>query len=240
MRLFLSLLLLCPALLLAEPKDIDLYMPDAPPLAALGNGQHGITGDIAIMALERAGYRASLRSEPWLRAQKRAQESQLALLVPLSRTPEREARFTWVANILPMPRAFFSLQPPVNSLEEARQRYRLVAVGLGTAQEEILRGAGFSDAQLYPLRLGERPVRMVRMGRVDAWFTTEAEGRFQWDSGPALHMSPPMANTDMYIACSLQCDPVLARAVHLAVEQMRQDGTLQRVIDHYLPPATNR
>lgn len=229
----LSVLLPCSSY--AEPRDIQLYMPDAPPLALHGDNGHGITGDIAVMALQRAGYNAVVVNAPWARAQKRTQESQDIMIVPLSRTPEREAHFTWVANIQPLHRAFFTLDNPVASLEEARQRYRLVAVGLGSAQEEILRRSGFRDDQLYALKLGDQPIQLVRRGRVDAWFTTELEGRHLWDAGPDLAMSALLAPLDMYIACSLQCDPQLVKAVHDALEHMRKDGSLQRISERYVP-----
>ncbi|SHM49968.1 substrate-binding periplasmic protein [Pseudomonas punonensis] len=229
----LPLLLCCSAV--AEPRTIQLFMPDAPPLALHGDDGHGITGDIAIMALQRAGYGVAVQNMPWPRAQRRTQELSDALIVPLSRTTEREALYTWVANIQPLYRAFFTLDNPVSSLEEARQRYRLVAVGLGSAQEEILRRAGFASDQLYALKLGDRPIQLVRRGRVDAWFTTDLEGRHQWDSGPELAMSALLAPQDMYIACSLQCDPQLVKTVHDTLETMRSDGSLQRIIERYVP-----
>lgn len=229
------LLLLLPCSLPAELRDIQLYMPDAPPLALQGEDGHGITGDMAIMALQRAGYNPVVVNVPWPRAQIRVQESRDVMIVPLSRTPQREEQFTWVANIQPLYRAFFTLDKPVASLEEARQRYRLVAVGLGSAQEEILRRNGFSNDQLYALKLGDRPIQLVRRGRVDAWFTTELEGRHMWDDGPDLAMSALLAPLDMYIACSLQCDPRLVQSVHRALEGMRKDGSLQRITERYVP-----
>jgi len=39
----------------------------------------------------------------------------------------------------------------------------------------------------------------------------------------------------MYIACSLQCDPTLVESVHDALEGMRRDGSLQRIIERYVP-----
>lgn len=236
LRLLACLLsLLLPCSLAAEPREIQLYMPDAPPLALHGDDGNGITGDAAIIALHRAGYRVALRNAPWPRAQKRTQESRNVMIVPLSRTPERERLFTWVANIQPLHRAFFTLDNPVASLEEARQRYRLIAVGLGSAQEEILRRNGFTDDQLYALKLGDRPIQLVRRGRVDAWFTTELEGRHLWDTGPELAMSTLLEPMDMYIACSLDCDPQLVKSVHEAMESMRSDGTLERILKRYIP-----
>lgn len=228
-------LALTPTLLFADAREIELYMPDAPPLSIPDAGeQRGITGDVAVMALQRAGFQPRIRTAPWLRAQKRVLASDRILIVPLTRTPEREQRFTWIAKILPLRRAFFSLEHPADSLEEARQRYRLVAVGLGTAQEEILRQAGFSDAQLYALKLGEHPAQLVRRGRVDAWFTTVPEGRYRWDEQPALAMGSPLSGNDMYIGCSAHCDPELVQGLRSAMTQMRSDGSLQQIIQRYL------
>ena len=48
-------------------------------------------------------------------------------------------------------------------------------------------------------------------------------------------MSALLAPLDMYIACSLQCDPQLVTAVHDALEGMRHDGSLQRIVERYVP-----
>ncbi|MBC9250777.1 hypothetical protein A9179_10860 [Pseudomonas alcaligenes] len=219
----------------AEPREVEIYMAEAAPLTMISGVRHGLIGDVAFAVLERAGYRAVVRNAPLLRAQKRVMEGRNVLITPLSRTPERESRFTWAVNVLPLQRAFFTLDEPVTSLEAAK-RYRVIAVGTGTAQVEILRANGFREDQLHSLRLGESPVQLLRIGRVDAWFTTIPEGRHDWDGGPALRMSPPLAATDMYIGCSLDCDPVLVQALRKAIESMRADGSLQRMIEVYLPP----
>ncbi|WP_437880924.1 substrate-binding periplasmic protein [Pseudomonas sp. LRF_L74] len=216
---------------------VELYIPQAPPLAMPEPGHHhGITGDLTLEAIRRAGYQAILHTAPWLRIQKQVQEGSGRLIIPLTRTPERESLYTWVAPIMALPRAFFSLDEPVASFEEARKRYRNIAVGLGTVQLEILLANGFRREQIHALRLGENPVALLQKKRIDAWFTTVPEGLYimQEAAQPTLRMSPPLTDSQLYLGCSLDCDPQVVEALREAFDSLRNDGSIQRIYDSYL------
>lgn len=222
----------------AVPAQVELYLPDAPPLTIISEEQrHGIIGDLTLSALAKAGVAVQLRALPWARAQKYVQEKDNALIIPLSRTPERESRYTWIAPVMSMGRAFFSLKWQVKDFEEARQRFRTVAVGLGSAQEEILRANGFSNEQIYAVKIGENPAQLLLMGRVDAWFNGIPETTYIWSklSPRRLFRSPELSTLDLYLACSLQCDPELVGSLRQAVEQLRRDGTLEALKREYAP-----
>ncbi|MEN0108829.1 MAG: amino acid ABC transporter substrate-binding protein, partial [Pseudomonas sp.] len=157
--------LLCThALALAEPPSVDIFIPDAMPLAASHDAMdHGLMGDVALEVIKRAGYRAAIKTEPWLRAQKRVREGHNLLLVPLSRTPEREEKYTWVTAVFPLARAFFTFDTPVQTFAQARTRYQRIGVSSGTAQEEILRANGFAKEQIYSLQLGDHPLKLLEL-----------------------------------------------------------------------------
>lgn len=230
--------LLAPLSLSAHAQEpLELHMPDAPPLTFVSfKGGYGMVGDVALAAIARAGYLSHIYVTPWLRAQQRVSRGHNQLIIPLSRTPEREAQYTWIAPIAPLERAFFSLDAPVADFAEARQRYQRIAVGTGTAQMEILKSQGFSDKQIVSLKLGDNPARMLELGRVDAWFTGAPEGLYQWPkSGNSLQMSPIMDSTDMYLACSKYCDAELQENLRSAVEALRAEGTIQRMLETYQP-----
>ncbi|PTS86520.1 amino acid ABC transporter substrate-binding protein [Pseudomonas sp. HMWF032] len=212
-------------------------MPDAPPLTfASFQGGYGMVGDVALAAISRAGYLSHIHVTPWLRAQQRVSRGQNMLIIPLSRTPEREALYTWIAPIAPLERAFFSLDAPVADFAEARKRYRRVAVGMGTAQMEILKDQGFTDEQIVSLKLGDNPARMLELKRVDAWFAGVPEGLYQWHkSDNRLQMSPVLDSTDLYLACSKDCDAQLQENLRKAVEGLRAEGMIQRIQDTYRP-----
>ncbi|MCG6576062.1 amino acid ABC transporter substrate-binding protein [Pseudomonas sp. AF32] len=221
-----------------DPLLIELHILDAPPLTFVDDPRgHGIVGDIAMEAMARAGYAVKVHVLPWARAQKHVSEERDHLIAPLSRIPVREDRFTWIASIMPMERAFFSLDRQVDSFAQARETYRKIGVGLGSAQEEILRSEGFGDDQIYPLTIGDNPAQMLLMGRIDAWFNGVPESRYIWPkvSERPLLMSPVGSNADLYLACSKQCAPKMVQDLREAVEALRQDGTFERIQALYLP-----
>lgn len=137
---------------------------------------------------------------------------------------------------MPMERAFFSLDRQVSSFAEARKVYRVIGVGLGSAQEEILRSQGFSNEQIYPLAIGDNPAQMLLKGRIDAWFNGVPESQYIWPkvSEQKLLMSPVMSKVDLYLACSKQCSAQLVQDLREAIETLRSDGTVARVQGSYL------
>ena len=236
-RLFLWIGLLLACNVLGAPLPLDLFMLDAPPLTLVDASKgHGIVGDAALLAIANAGYVAHIQAPPWARSQKYVSEKQDLLIVPLSRTPEREEQFIWIAPIMSMDRAFFCLEHPVSSFAEAKKVYRVIGVGLGSAQEEILRTQGFNSQQIYPLTIGDNPAQMLLKGRIDAWFNGVPESQYIWKkvSGRKLLMSPIMSTVDLYLACSKQCSTELVDSLRKAVEALRSDGTLERIQKAYL------
>jgi polar amino acid transport system substrate-binding protein len=221
-----------------EPTVIELHIPDAPPLTFVNDPRgYGIVGDVAVAAMARAGYTVKVHVLPWARAQKHVSEDQDLLIAPLSRIPGREDHFTWIAPIMPMERAFFSLDRQVQSFAQARETYRKIGVGLGSAQEEILRSEGFSEEQIYPLTIGDNPAQLLLMGRIDAWFNGVPESRYIWPkvSKRKLLMSPVGSSADLYLACSRQCSPKMVKELREAVDALRASGELKRIRGVYLP-----
>ena len=220
----------------AEPRSVDLYFAEAPPLSMLDqSGLHGIVGDVTLKAATRAGYALNFVQVPWARAQQSVRKGVDKLIIPLTRTPEREADYTWIAPIMTMDRAFFSLHKRVETLQQARETYARIAVGRGSAQEQKLRAEGFSDNQIYPFEIGENPAQLLLMGRVDAWFNGIPETQSIWRkvSTQPLQVSPAFMSSDLYLACSRDCDAVLVRKLSAAVEALRKDGSQERIRKSY-------
>lgn len=235
-------LALSPLAWASPPHSIDLYLLDAPPLTLLGqDGRYGIVGDATRKAASMAGYDLHLVSVPWSRAQRTVATGQDQLIIPLTRTPDREAQYTWIAPVMTMDRAFFSLDKRVENFAQARTTYHRIAVGMGSAQEVKLREEGFSDEQIYPLKIGENPAQMLLLGRVDAWFNGVPESRHIWDevSTRPLLMSPALMTSDLYLACSRQCAQPLVERLRAALDALRANGTLERMVEDYThePPS---
>ncbi len=221
-------------------EPLQLHMPDAPPLTLLHyEGGHGMVGDVTLAAIALSGRLTRVIAEPWPRAQARVATGENLLIIPLSRIPEREDRYTWIAPIMVLERAFFSLDEPVTSFAQARQRYQRIGVGLGTAQVDILRREGFAEEQIVQLKLGDNPAILLERGRIDAWFTGIPEALYIWDRyaerQQALRMSPTLASTDLYLACSKLCDPQLVEQLRAALADLEARGISQRLRQAYLP-----
>ena len=221
-------------------EPLQLHMPDAPPLTLLQyEGGHGMVGDVTLAAIALSGRLTRVVAEPWPRAQARVATGENLLIIPLSRIPEREDRYTWIAPIMVLERAFFSLDEPVTSFAQARQRYQRIGVGLGTAQVDILRREGFAEEQIVQLKLGDNPAILLERGRIDAWFTGIPEALYIWDRyaerQQALRMSPTLASTDLYLACSKLCDPQLVEQLRAALADLETRGVSQRLRQAYLP-----
>lgn len=221
-------------------EPLKLYMPDAPPLTLHHyRGGHGMVGDVVLAALARTGRLTQIIAEPWPRAQARVTNSSNLLIIPLSRTPEREDQYTWVAPIMVLERAFFSLDEPVASFSEARQRYRRIGVGMGTAQVAILQREGFGEEQIIQLKLGENPARLLTLGRIDAWFTGVPEALYIWEGSEhrrqPLRRSPVLASTDLYLGCSKTCDAQLVEQLRAAIAELEREGISQRLREAYMP-----
>lgn len=216
---------------------VDFYFPEAPPLTMANQGdEHGIVGDIALQAMTMAGYSAHSVSPPWPRAQRDVSTGKDMLIAPLSRTQSRENNFTWIAPLLTMDRTFFSLDRRVESFDEARRAFKLIAVGLGSAQETRLREEGFSDSQIYPLKIGDNPAQMLLKGRVDAWFNGVPETRYIWKqiSDRPLVMSRVLMTANLYLACSKECDAHMVDSLRAAIDTLQANGTAEKIEAGYL------
>ena len=223
----------------AAEEPLNLHMPDAPPLTLHNDSRgYGMAGDITLAAIALSGRTVRIIDEPWARAQVNVATGHNQLIIPLSRTPDREANYTWIVPLMPLERAFFSLDEPVRSFDQARQRYQRIGVGLGTAQVEILRREGFTDEQIIQLKLGENPATLLELGRIDAWFTGIPEALYIWSkSSPQrqqLRQSPVMASSELYLACSKACDSQLVEQLKAAVVQLESSGESLRLRQVYV------
>jgi polar amino acid transport system substrate-binding protein len=104
-----------------------------------------------------------------------------------------------------------------------------------------LRDEGFSDEQIYPLKIGENPAQMLLLGRVDAWFNGVPESRYIWRevSDRPLLMSPVLMTADLYLACSRDCAEPIVKGLREAVATLRKDGTLERLMEVYAQDAAH-
>jgi polar amino acid transport system substrate-binding protein len=219
-------------------QEVSVYLMEVPPLTMNTPERKGLVGDIVFEAIQRAGYHPRVIVMPSNRAMAvvGALESQDALIIPLARVEDREARFTWIAPIVKVNRAFFALNRSVGSFDEARAAFNQIGVSRGTAGLSILRKEGFNERQLYEINQGEGALRMLLMGRIDAWYGPVAEGKALLKAIDPEHRavaSALMGPTYNYLGCSKNCSAELVARLGRALKAMDADGSTRAIRIRY-------
>ena len=228
--------MLCCAVAFAT--EVKLFMMEVPPFTVNEPTRKGIVGDIVLEAIRRAGHTAQLIVVPSARAMSlvESEQSEDQFLMPLARQPAREAHYSWIAPVIKINRAFFSLDRKVRSFDEARASFRHIAVARGTAGVNILHDHGFSDTQIYRVSDTIAGAKMLMLGRVDAWYGPELQFRsWQHEADPTerAQASALLGTTDNYLVCSLRCDPPLQAQLADAIAKMRKDGSIKAIEARY-------
>jgi polar amino acid transport system substrate-binding protein len=221
----------------ASARTLEIYTLDAPPLVIEQGDNHGIHGDVLLEAVKRAGFEAKLVFLPWRRGQDTVANGEDMLIIPLARTPEREPIYTWISNIYTVERTFATIDAPLDSIDQVKSKKATVLVGQGSAQEQLLLKNGVDKAQLQSQVIGKSEIEMLLSGRVNAWLNSTPETLWKWkQSGhkEKVFIGKAIASDDVYVACSKKCSTDITGPIGKAIDGMRQDGTIKKIIDKYL------
>lgn len=218
-------------------EALKIYSVDAPPMTMDNPSQRGFVAEITLEALKRAGYDAEMIFIPWKRGQQEVAEGENLLIIPFSRTSAREANYTWIAPIFKLERSFAAIGKSIDSYDQAKAELKSVIVGQGSAQEELLKAAGFTASQMRIVKIGQKETDLLSPQGEDAWFNGTPETLWRWKQAgrtETLVVGKAIDANDIYLACSLKCSPRIVERLQAAVAALEADGTLQRVMDKYL------
>jgi polar amino acid transport system substrate-binding protein len=219
----------------AAHAQVPLYLMTMPPLVINAEGRRGMVGDVVLEAMKRAGIEAQVLVEPNPHALAVVRDKADTYIAAISRTPEREQFYTWIAPIVPIHRAFFTVGKRIDSFADARRSLRRIAVSRNTANEEVLLREGFDRSQLVSVNAGESAPRMLVAGRIDAWFNLvpESETLLNQISAAGVVAGRPLSSSDLYLACSRSCDGNNVRKLEAALAAMKADGTTRKLMKRY-------
>jgi len=241
-RLFLACLCVNATLAVWTEQPVRVFLLPNPPYSyapsdASGTPQ-GFLPDL-FATLKVPGYSWTLEMLPWARAlvETRSDVTGRVILPTLTRTPDRESMFRWIAPIQ-FPRYFFLGRGPVDStLRPSDLRDRSVAVLLGNSSDDWLKAHGFSS--LIEVATVEQMVKLVRSGRADFLLKDLTGLRFFLRSnglGPGdLVLGPEVKDLELplYVVGGLDVEPALERGLAEALARLRRNGTLDRLWDHW-------
>jgi len=236
--------LLC--LLLCTPVSAEQYQVVteewAPYNYQENNRLTGISTEIvrAIMALTGDDFEVVLL--PSMRSTRALKTRPKTIMYSLFRTPEREPLYKWVGPIVEEsihPYQLASAQPPVNSLEQLLHAPQVTTRHAGLIPD-TLQSLGFSNleksatesVQLYRMLLARRT--HIIIGDTDAGVAYYSH---QLNIAPGTLRRIPLElfRSSLYIAFSPDSDDKLVAAWAAALEQLRQSGELERILNRYNP-----
>ena len=205
-----------------------------PPLMIAGNPERpGSSVEILLEAARRAGREVRLEFLPFRRALKTVQHGRNVLQPSLFRRPEREPLYTWVVQTNVVQNTFNTVGAPIDTLEQGRD-LTWVGVEHSSALDLLLTGAGYDN--LSRVDRPEINAQKLMNGRIDAWALPHLVAVDIWKRQgfdvPLIGGASLMAEQN-YIIASPDTDAAVLAAYRAAVEDMREDGTLQAILEKY-------
>lgn len=206
----------------------------------------GVQLDVSIEALRRMGCRVKLVEMPFARALVELEHGELDVLTGAFRRPEREA-YAWFSapvlrsrNMLYIRRADAARWNFKSLLELRRSPFRLgaqIGVVYGPDYVSLMRDAGYARG-VTKISNRHGLWQMLERGRIDGVIADELTAEFELAS---LRLGDKLLKTQVVVsdepaptAFSMRStDPGFVERYNGAIEAMRRDGTLQRIVQRY-------
>ncbi|ELX11410.1 ABC-type amino acid transport periplasmic component [Janthinobacterium sp. HH01] len=190
----------------------------------------------------RLGTPVTVEFYPWQRALAMAGVLPHIAVLPVTRTPEREALFRWLVRLHQQNFVFVALRGGVDVRDLTLLRRQRLVVLRGSPHKRVLQELDFVDvAECSTVR---ECMRMVKKGIADATYGGEdihrnaagADGHREAE----FDFSPAFRSGEIWLAGSLDFSEEDGRKWRAALEAARADGTLARILRKYGLPATER
>jgi polar amino acid transport system substrate-binding protein len=220
-----------PALALPSPdKVVAAYYP---PLMIDDTERPGLSIEILQRAADRLGRELEITFMPYARALKTLRRRENHLLPALLRNPDHETDYTWVARTHTVRDVFNTIDTPINTLEQARQR-TLIGVESNAAMDVMLTRLGFTN--LVRTSSPIMSTQQLRSGRIGAWALTRSVSRWIWNElghPEDLLQGTPVAIADVYVAASSRVSRALASDYTQAILSLHVDGSVKSIVRRY-------
>lgn len=225
--------------------ELRLYTEDYRPFSYLQDGKpSGMAVAVIEALIRRTGETAHIELVPWTRGYHQVRHQADSALFSTVRTVQREAEFQWVGPIARGYTRFYTLKDAglrVASLDDVRQLGTL-AIPKQWYSYELLREQNLQN--LYGVSTPQDMLRMFRHGRVKLLLanTLTLDGMLaeQGMHAGQLQAQFDLMPNDSYIAFSLRTDAARVARWQSALQDMRYDGSLERIYRHWFPHVDER
>ncbi len=220
-------------LLAAELPPYTFQVPPATVAEYPGPGQ-GLVHEVVFEMARRVGHSGTIEYLPWFRAQEIALSQPDIGILALTRSPEREDRYRWIAKILTDDLVLVGGQGvDVSALDRVRDRP--TGVLLRSGAEALLREQGFT--RLEPAPEEWLNAKKLKGRRIDAWLAPRlmvihAMKEVRGDLA-TLGIGQIVRSSEIWFAASKTLPDAEAARWAEAFAAMQADGTLERIERKY-------
>ncbi|MFO1415149.1 MAG: transporter substrate-binding domain-containing protein [Burkholderiales bacterium] len=220
-------------LLAAELPPYTFQVPPATVAEVPGPGQ-GIVHDVVEELARRVGERAAIEYVPWVEAQRLALSGANVGILALTRTPERDAQYRWIAKIVTDDLVLVGRAgADVGTLDAARGRTTGVLRGSGA--EVLLLSSGFT--RIIPAAEEWVNAQRLRDGKIEAWLAPRLmvlHAYREVGGDPAkLAVSASVRPSEIWFAAGKGMPDAEAQKWQQAFAAMQADGTYARIMARY-------
>lgn len=234
--------LLCSVCTCLSAAELQLYTEDYRPFSYLEDGKpSGMAVAVVEELIRRTGEPARIELVPWTRGYHQVRQQANAAIFSTVRTAQREADFQWVGPIAHGHTRFYTLKEAglqVTNLDDVR-RLGTLAVPKRWYSYELLAEQKLDN--LYGVSTPQDMLRMFRHGRVKLLLannlTLDDMLAEQGMHAGQLQEQFDLMPNDSYIAFSRQTDLERVARWQRALDEMRRDGSLERIYRQWFPSA---
>lgn len=223
----------------AQPATLTLYVSEIPGQSDRSAAAPGIGIELVQRAATAANLAIIVQFVPWVRATVEASRSETGLVLPLTRLPEREAGYTWIAPLYDLDLGFVALARRIDSLAAADGE-KLIGVWRGTSHETQLRQAGLIN--LAAIADDHTLLQLLLTDRISAWFGAFPEILEHWrrlpddrrPAGRVLTFGTPITRDTVWLAGGKTFPPALAQRLGAAIAAEQQSDDFADLRRRYL------
>ena len=238
------LALLCCAVLLGGPglpgqvlagEHIHVSTSELPPFSTERSGaEPGALFEMVAELGRRTGMPTAIEFVPWKRAVFLTSSRGRSAIFPLTRSPERESQYRWLAPLYRENFVFVSLKRGAfDVLHPERDRQKRIGILRGSLMIKFLHDQGYPN--IVEASSIEEGVRFLRRGIVDALCSDRDIVRSLLGEriGHDYLTGATLRQTTTWLGGSLDFSAAEAARFELAMKEMVDDGTYARLLKKY-------
>jgi len=198
----------------------------------------GLTVELTEAICAKVGTPTKIEFYPWARAYALALADPRVAVIPLTRTPPREAHFQWLVKLYRQHYVFITKadKPPITTVDEARKTKR-IGVLRGSPTVDFAEGEHFPQSGIFKNDSVEAALKALDGGIFDVYYGGEAVTvetiRSTHRKLSDYHIGVAMGGGDIWLAASRGFSDSDVAALQKAFDELVRDGTYARLLKKY-------